>query len=144
MFQTILIPVDDNRASDHAVAVGAELARAVGGRITLLHVLEPPPTFAADIARRLGEGEYEHSLDEYARTIVAEAEALVPEGVPCESAIRRGSKRVWREILDAADEMGVDLIVMGTRGREGIPRAVLGSVAERVAHQASQPVMLVR
>ena len=144
MFDTILVPVDDNPASDSAVKVAAELARMVGAALRLLHIIEPPPTFTADIARRLPPGEFDRSLEEHARSIIHEAETLVPEGVIFESLFRRAAKRTWREILDAADELDADLIVMGTHGREGVARAVLGSVAERVAHHAQVPVMLVR
>jgi nucleotide-binding universal stress UspA family protein len=63
-------------------------------------------------------------------------------GVHCVAAVRHGTPH--REILDYADETGVDLIVIGTHGRTSLRRTVLGSVTERVVRLSAVPVLAVR
>jgi len=144
VFGTILVPVEDNAVSLRALATAVSLARALAGGLVLLHVAEPLPTYTSQVALRLPEGELERMAAEYGWKILRNFEAQVPEEVACRTLLRQGHKSVWREILAAAVEEGADLIVIGTHGREGVMRVVLGSVAERVAHHAEVPVMLVR
>lgn len=144
MFQRILVPVDDNDMSRRALHVAGQLASATGAALTVVHVIEPPPTYTARVAQMLPPGEFERSQNEHALDIVEGLRSAVPEGVTVEYKTVRAERRVWREIVAAAADSNADLIVIGTHGRDGVARAVMGSVAEHVARHAAVPVMLVR
>ncbi len=144
MFQRILVPVDDNEMSRRALHAAGELASAMGAALTVIHIIEPPPTYTARVAQMLPPGEFERSQKEYALGIVEGLRSAVPDGVNAEYKTLHAERRVWREIVSAAEESKADLIVIGTHGRDGVARAVMGSVAEYVARHAPVPVMLVR
>lgn len=143
MFETILVPVDENICSMRAVASAAELARRLASRVLLLHVVTSPGAIA-DVEMHVTGDEIERLTEEHGNKVLDAFQARVPSGVEVKRLLRRTPDRVWQEILAAAEETDADLIVMGTHGREGVVRAVMGSVAERVARHAEIPVMLVR
>ena len=143
MFDTILVPVDENTLSLRAVTTAGRLAEALSSRLLLLHVAVAPPDYATAAAVELAPAVLRSAAEEYGNKVLEGFRARVPAGVGADTVLRHARKNVWEEIVDAA-EHDVDLIVMGTHGREGVARALLGSVAERVAHHAEVPVMLVR
>lgn len=139
----ILCPIDfstsSRRALDHAVAV----ARWYGATITSFHVHAPapvavyapgPPLFPPGA---LTGGERQALLDSMKRLAATEAGATVPVGFEI------GEGDAPANILDLAKTMPADLIVMGTHGRSGLERLVLGSVAEKVLRKAGCPVLTV-
>lgn len=139
--QNILVPIDlDDPAPlvlDYAVALAAKF----DGRIDLLHVA-PWPLLGAEIPVTLNEAAMEqivkqkqHALDQLA----AAHAGKVPIG---SAVVKSGDARTV--IATMATRLGADLIVMGTHGRRGVARLVLGSVAESVARTAPCPVLLVR
>jgi nucleotide-binding universal stress UspA family protein len=137
----ILVPTDFGDASEAAIEYAIDLARALSGEVVLLHSFEIPAVgfpdgalyATAEMTNRVLEGaqigldrqvkEYEH------------------RGIPLRSVVKQGD--AWRVINDTADEVGANLIVMGTHGRRGLPRALLGSVAEKVVRTAHVPVLTV-
>jgi len=137
----ILVPTDFSDAAGEAVQAAAVLARAFDAGIELLHVtatvaLLPPPVeivpfsvLMPDLAKRV-----EARLTE-------EAQRLRTAGIPCDTHTREGSPHT--EIVRRAQEVGADLIVMGTHGHGGLAHAVLGSVTERVLHRTRCPVLVV-
>jgi nucleotide-binding universal stress UspA family protein len=141
MFKSILIPVDGSTNSQGAAMLGLEFAQKLGASVKVIHVLQQRVMYPLQV---------EVSYDEEARVrgqeIIkpwsAHAERL---GVKCENAVIESP--LWNTgeaIVEAAKESGCDIIVMGTHGREGLARLLLGSVAEHVSRLATQPVMLVR
>jgi nucleotide-binding universal stress UspA family protein len=135
MYGTILVPTDGSRgssvASDHAL----ELADEHGATVHALHVVSPAaaeglarPEAAVDGLREHGE----ELVDRVARR-------AGKRGIPCETAVREGAPA--GTIREYADEVGADVVVMGTHGRTGIQRYLLGSVAERVVRSSSVPVL---
>jgi nucleotide-binding universal stress UspA family protein len=126
--------------AEHALGFAIELALKLSAKITIVHAYEVP-TYgypdgiamtpeAVDSIRRAAETGLER-VTEHARRPGLEVQAL----------LRQGS--AWREIDAAAKEAGADLIVMGTHGRHGLARALLGSVAEKVVRSAPCPVLTV-
>jgi len=109
--------------------------RAGGGHVELLHVhLSDLPGSPLTVERRSAlETEMEALVPPDARSLGIETKVSVVEG--------RAAAEV---ILQAADRAGVDLIAVGSHGRSGIKRALLGSVAEAVARHASRPVVILR
>lgn len=124
-----------------ALEEAAQQARRTGAELVLLHVLVPPADVAdvvaspADVARR--------AADEAERTLAgwrAEAEELLAR--PVGSTVLVGDPAA--EILRWANEHCPDLLVLGTHGRAGLRRFILGSVAERVLREAPCPVLVAR
>jgi nucleotide-binding universal stress UspA family protein len=136
--KNILVPVDFGPACEDALNRATDLASAFGASITVLHVYElalfgpaaPAPTAAAP------------GLEQIARDSLRDlmSRHRVP-GVDLAGVVREGE--AWLEILAEARVGHADLIVMGTHGRTGIARALLGSVAERVVRHADVPVLTV-
>lgn len=139
--KTILVPTDFGEASDCAVEYALELAKALGSEIVLLHAFEIPAVgfpdgaliATAEMTNRVLEGA-QVGLDRQ----VAQYEG---RGVAMRSVIKQGD--AWRSVVGTAEELGADLIVMGTHGRKGLPRALLGSVAEKVVRTAHCPVLTI-
>jgi nucleotide-binding universal stress UspA family protein len=135
--RTILHPTDFSEASSLAYQMACSLARDRGARVVVLHVV-PPPLFRAEAVARAGPDDYHTQLVN---------EFLLPlhppdPAVPLEHRLIDGEPD--RAIVRTAGELGCDLIVMGTHGRRGLARLLLGSVAEKVLRAAPCPVLLVR
>ena len=137
MYDHILLPTDGSAAAEAAVDHAVRLARSFEATVHVLSVVEYVPAVEMDAAvvhERLRE-----SADTAADRAVKRLDAA---GVAHASTVRDGS--VHRAILDEADEVGANLIVMGTHGRSGVGRVLLGSVTERVVRGADAPVMAVQ
>ncbi|MDX1419918.1 MAG: universal stress protein [Rubricoccaceae bacterium] len=141
----LLVPIDFSGASDAALRRALDLARRTGAEVHLLHVV---PGFAA-----LGPEEDFDALPEaeqaFFRHVWGQAQAQLdarlalarPEGLALRKVLSYGLPSAVA--LEYAEENDVDLIVMGTHGRRGVRRLVLGSVAEEVMRRADVPVMVV-
>lgn len=142
MTKKILLAVDRSPRADAIAAIAADTARGAHATVRLLHVA-PEPSAVQDARGRVvayADQETESLSSEgvdYLRTLEGHF-----GGVPVESVVRFGDPVT--KILDEAETFGADLIVVGTAGRSGIGRVLLGSVAERVFGKATVPVMLVR
>lgn len=134
VFHHILVPLDGSPANELAVPATTSMASLYGTKVTLLHVMEPPPPEA----QMLGES-FRKAADEMLKHAAAR---LQESGIPVESQIRVGSPA--EEILEFAKSSGADLICITTHGRSGIRRWLMGSVAERVLRHAEVPVLLLR
>lgn len=137
MYREILFPTDGSAAAEAAFEHAVGLAHAPDARIHLLYVVDTTSAGSGAAGesnvgtlRRIGESILEEFAD---RTADAGVEAVthLSEGDP------------HREIVEYADD-GIDVIVMGTRGRSGIDRYLLGSVTENVVRTARPPVFTVR
>jgi nucleotide-binding universal stress UspA family protein len=136
-FQTILVPYDFSPPARRALAVAADLAAAGRGRLIVLHVVMPfyPPEVGFVWLPEAG------LVDQMRRRLRTIAGRIVAQrDVPVECQVVVGSP--FERILDAARR--ADSIVMSTVGRTGIPRLLLGSVAERVVRHSPVPVLTIR
>jgi len=143
-FQRILVPLDGSATSLAGLDKAAELARALGARLFLLHVTEPNPLTVTPEAVAYSPQVLD-DLHEAGRDILAEAAArLKALGIDCESrqsdAIGPG---VPAAIVAEAGRLNADLVVVGTHGRTGLRRALLGSDAEEIVRETRIPVLLV-
>ena len=137
--RTILYPTDFSEPSKLAFRLACALARDYGARLIVLHVVEPPPfvTYGeVEKALQLPEG-YQQELEEGLRQF----QAPDPK-VQMEHCLREGDPVT--EILSQAQELPCDVIIMGTHGRTGLGRLLMGSVAEQVVRKAPCPVLTVR
>jgi len=142
MFKDILLPTDGSKGVDEAVNCAVAVAKRFNATIHVLFVAEPPRFY--DYGAGMGLSEIMQSLQEAGGRIVSEtAETIRESGVlSVVEAVRQGHPA--EEIIRYAKEEGIDLIVMGTHGRRGLNRVLLGSVAEEVVRSAEVPVMTVR
>jgi nucleotide-binding universal stress UspA family protein len=134
--KTILHPTDFSEHSEYALWLTDTLAREQGARVILLHVL-PPPVSHGEVIEREGPDGY---MDQIWRVL----DDLKPPDRAAAYEIRLALGDAAHKIVDVAQEEKVDLIVMGTHGRTGLRRVLMGSVAEHVLRQAPCPVLTVK
>jgi nucleotide-binding universal stress UspA family protein len=139
-FKHILVPTDFGDCADHALDVAVKLAKQLGARLTLIHVCELPVSAYAMYA----QGLYfpMDSLEAAAAKALESATARLRERYPLADSLLRSGTAV-EQLLAARDEIHADLIVMGTHGRRGVSRMLLGSVAEKTVRLSKVPVLTV-
>jgi nucleotide-binding universal stress UspA family protein len=139
--KTILVPIDFSAVSKRVVAVAEELARGLGGRLVVLHVVQPPVLTDSDFGTQL--------TAEYAAEAAAAADKqlarlrqqLLKDDLVVE--VQNTSGYPGQCILDAADEVGADFIVLGSHGHGAFYDLIVGSTASRVLKRARCPVLIV-
>ncbi|MDS0475616.1 universal stress protein [Natrinema sp. 1APR25-10V2] len=140
MYDRILVPTDGSPEVERALEYAFDLARSHDATVRALYVVNVTGYSGLPMETAL-EG-ISDALHEEGRAAVERAAALAPDGVTVETDVLEGSPS--HAIVEAADPGECDLIVMGTHGRGGIDRLLLGSVAERVVRRASVPVLTVQ
>lgn len=140
MFERIMIATDGSKHSERAAEVGIELARLSGGAITIIYVADTgrlshlPEDMAIASIRSLliREGEdATNYVEEMATRAGVASTKMVVEGNPGDELLKRSS------------ELGVEVVVMGSVGRTGLDKFLLGSVAENVVRNSRVPVLTV-
>ncbi len=146
MFKKILVPVDGSQEGGRAIKYAAAIAEKFQAKVYTLFAIKPneilvgyeqemvsgvQERYTVDEMYKVGDAILQKARDQFLKEGVQEVEGEVRDGYPAEV------------ILDYVEEKGIDLIVMGTHGRRGL-RALLGSVASEVVHQATVPVMTVK
>ncbi len=147
MYKHILVPVDGSETSNLALKQAIGVAKEQHGEIRLIHVAEEMPVYmAAEAPYPLHE--YRKMIRDAAEAVLAKCAISVKEsGVPFDSKYAAADSpaiRICDLINDEAGRWPADLIVIGTHGRRGFNRLLLGSVAESVIRTASRPVLIVR
>jgi nucleotide-binding universal stress UspA family protein len=137
MFRSILVAWDGSEHAKRALTEAIDLARTQDARLTLLTVAAPLHVWPGPYVPPISEAD----LMQAAERLVAEGEALVPDGIPVSSRTAMGN--AGAELLKRAAAAGHDLIVMGSRGRGAIRSAVLGSVSHFVLNHSDLPVLVV-
>lgn len=144
MFKHILLPVDGSPTSMTAVAKAAGLAKAFGSAVTALYVVDPYPFTGVGADFAYGQSQYLSAATKEANEALEGAKkALEEAGVPVTTVIGEGHA-VHDGILRALETTQADLIVMGSHGRRGLEKLVLGSVTQRVLGVVHMPVLVVR
>jgi len=137
----ILMPTDFAESSRAAAGVALELAQRFEVPLALLHVHAVPSTIYAGVPF-VPVADYVQAFQDAAQSALNnEAERLRGKGVDVSTVLKMGAP--WEEILEIAKKLDVGLIVMGTHGRRGLPRALLGSVAEKVVRLSPVPVLTI-
>jgi nucleotide-binding universal stress UspA family protein len=137
MYDTILVPTDGSDQADTAIDHAASLARQHGATIHLLYVADTN----RDSVTTLG-GQVVDALEAEGEQILENATERLDDALEVADAIETGDP--VETILDYAELVDADLIVMGTHGRRGIDRYLLGSTTERVVRLSSIPVLTIR
>ena len=146
-YKTILCPVDFSETSELALAQAAAIARASGGELHMLTVIQPLPVAA--FSEPLMPAEAKILLERLPSTETAQEQLSALRDTFCAAVRDRTSLHVaegipFVEIVKYARENGASLIVMGSHGRTGIEHMLIGSVAERVVRKAPCSVLVVR
>jgi nucleotide-binding universal stress UspA family protein len=136
-FKTILVPTDFSPFASEAIRIASSLAREHASKLLLVHVAQRPITNVGGMPvpppPALDWPALKRELDVAAAGIKnVEVEPRLVEGEPADT------------IVNFAREMGADLIVIGSHGRSGLSRLLMGSVAEHVVRKASCPVLTVK
>jgi len=141
-YQKLLVPVDGSTTAMRGLDEAIRVARLSGGAIRVVHVLDQhlAPGFEFCTADVLGV------LQQAGAEIVAAAKARVEaSGVPVEAQVTETTSGTVADVVVAqARQWAADLIVIGTHGRRGVRRLMIGSDAEQIVRMASVPVLLVR
>jgi nucleotide-binding universal stress UspA family protein len=137
----ILVPIDFSETSNHALDYAIDLAKSLGASITVAHSYVIP-LYAFPDGAIITSPELAAQLSDAAQKNLDKAVSARKErGVELTSVLTTGVP--FEEVTRLAQELRVDLIVMGTHGRRGLPRALLGSVAETVIRTSSIPVLAI-
>lgn len=140
MYKNVLIPTDGSDIAEMAVNQGIELAKVMGAKTYGLYVIDTS-AFIGVPTEAIWES-MKNLLEEEGKKALEIIEKMAEEsGVEHEIILNEGSP--YKNIIQTAEEKKIDLIVMGTAGRVGLDRFLLGSVAEKVIRTAPCPVMVV-
>lgn len=136
-FDNILFATDFSKQSDVALPFTLSIAHKYGSKIFAVHVLAPPPlgnfpTIEVQALAAQGLREAHDSMKVFEPRLGR---------VPHEALLRKGE--IWDELSGIAKEKNIDLIVLGTHGRAGVSKLLIGSVAERIFRQSTCPVLTV-
>lgn len=142
MFDRILIPTDGSKAVKPAEELALNLAEQHDATLHVLFIVDQPASVS-------GTGEGFSGLDNLLAALEKEGHEVTNEiakqaderGIETDAAVLRGNPR--EDILNYAEEYDIDLITIGTHGRTGVKRALLGSVTEGVVRHAEIPVLTV-
>lgn len=142
MVDRVLLPVDDSDQARRAVEFVRDEFPAAD--VVLLHVINPvDASYAGGAAFPFSSEEWYQQREDAAEALLDDLEGLAtPDGGPIERAIEAG--RPTQTIVEYAEDHDVDHIVMGSHGRSGVTRVLLGSVAETVVRRAPVPVTVTR
>jgi nucleotide-binding universal stress UspA family protein len=146
MYQRILVPIDGSETSKRGLQAAIDLAKLSGGRLRLMHVTDELSFALAMNAYSGYAGDWIKELHDDGRRILDQARTTVQAaGVEADTVQRdKFSGSVYEEVTAQAVHWPADLIVVGTHGRRGVGRLVMGSSAENILRYASVPVLLVR
>ncbi|GAB3759074.1 universal stress protein [Ramlibacter monticola] len=142
MYRRILVPVDGSETSNRAVVAALQMARENGGRLRLVHALD-------ELAYLSG---YEYSADllkqarDQGARVLEDAQSMAQSAsVPADGKlVETAGRRLGELVAEEARAWEADLVVVGTHGRRGMSRFLLGSGAEQVLRLAPVPVLAVR
>ncbi len=140
LFERILIAVDREPIAAHAADIGIGLARLTGAEVAFIHVIDPALVNAADTG--IQPAALAASAKEDARQVIGEFRKRITKRSGVLEFTEIGNPA--SEIVKAAKDWPADLIVIGSHGRGGLTRALMGSVAEGVMRQAPCPVLVAR
>ena len=146
MYQRILVPVDGSPTSNAGLAEAIKMAKLTGARLRLLHIVDEMPFVMSGEGYGAMAGDVLALLREAGEKILEEARAQVKDsGIAVDTALFDGfAGSLCDRIAQQVEDWHADLIVLGTHGRRGTKRLLIGSDAEQVLRTASVPVLLVR
>lgn len=143
--KTILVPTDFSAHAEKALSTAAELAKLFGGaKVSVLHAYHVDVPMVSPMAGgyALPQGFYEELRAQATARVDELVEKLAAEGIDASGVALQTPAAL--AIVEQAEKLPADLIVMGTRGNTGLKHVLLGSVAERIVRTAPCPVLTVK
>ncbi|MCX7240990.1 MAG: universal stress protein [Burkholderiales bacterium] len=144
MFKQILVPIDGSPASTVALKYGITLAQKFGAALEVITLFDPYPIVGAGMEYGFGQAQYLSAAKSEAEATIQLARNMVETTALRTSARVIEAQRIWKGIVDEASATKADLIVMGSHGRSGVDKLVMGSVTQRVLQHTKLPVLVVR
>ena len=145
MYERILVPVDGSPTSTLGLTEACKLAKLTGARLLLLHAVDLAAVMITPEAAAISAKLFD-SMHDAGEDVLAKAKATVQRAdIAAETAlVDTTAGRVSDLVVEQAKKWRADLIVIGTHGRRGVGRLVLGSDAEQIVRASPVPVLLVR
>jgi len=144
MFKHILVPVDGSSTSLLAVSKAAEMAKVFGSSVTAVYVVDPYPFTGVGADFAYGQAQYLSAATTEANTALEAVRKIMQDkGLPVNTVVGEGHA-VHEGIVRVVENTGADLIVIGSNGRRGLEKLMLGSVTQRVLRSVHIPVMVVK
>jgi len=146
MYQRILVPVDGSPTSKAGLAEAIKLAKLIGARLRLLHVVDEMPYVMSIQGQAAISADVFSLLKEAGKKVLERARTQVEQqDIPVDTVLLEIlSGRLCDKVAEQAREWSAELIVLGTHGRRGVGRMFLGSDAEQIVRTATVPVLLIR
>ena len=147
LFHEILVPIDFSPSSLQALRLAGKLAQIHGAQVTLLHVeplsvVAPPTGMLSEGLWQTLEGVQDAVCASAKESLERWAQEELPKDVPARVRVMTGPPAM--SVLELLDKGEVDLVVIGTHGRTGLPRLLMGSVAERITRLSPVPVLVAK
>ena len=144
MFKRILVPTDGSDITAKAIATAIALAKSVNAQLFTISVKEPFPYSAISEMQPTPPQEFFDAQERIAvKRVQTVVEQSVAAGVPCQSYTVE-ALHPWEAIIDHANRMECDLLVMASHGRRGVSALLLGSETQKVLTHSKVPVLIVR
>jgi nucleotide-binding universal stress UspA family protein len=140
--RTILVPVDFSPNSDTALDYAVEIAGKLDAKLYILNVIALSGLGVPELGAAMAPGVIDSMVRDSEAALAKLADARRSKAQIADTLLRTGDAR--DVIVNTVEEVGADLIVMGTHGRRGLGRALLGSVAESVVRTSPCPVLTIR
>ena len=139
MYKKIMVAISDDEISRNALKEALHIAAAYGAQICIVHAVAEPGDYdeSSDAGHQDGLGLLEQAKSTAAEALAVETRLLEADG-------QYGLSGVSEAIGNAASEWGADLLVVGTKGRRGLERLVIGSVAGKLVNTVDMSIFLVR
>ncbi|MCP1642348.1 MULTISPECIES: universal stress protein [Pseudomonas] len=147
MYERILVAVDGSPVSDRALGEAVKLAQLTGGELRVITIVDSPLRHLPDYAVYYNPEPLREAALKAADDVLAKAREQVGDKVKAKFdrvCQERASEEIAERIELEAEDAKADVIVMGTHGRRGVRRLMLGSVAEGLLRVSNRPVLLVR
>ncbi|MBC9227719.1 universal stress protein [bacterium SPL81] len=143
-YQKILVAIDDSEISANVIQQAAQLAKALNSEIAVVEVMTLDPYLSEAYLRMGQSNELIERVRSYVQENLTKVEKKFEElGLTVATQVLEGFS-IHDEIIGAAQNLGADLIIMGSHGRTGIKKFILGSVAQKVLGESHIPVLVVR
>lgn len=137
MYKKVMVAIDDTEISRGALQEAVQIASAYGARLSIVHAVQGAEDDATGSRRRGAARLLEQAMSAAGHGLAAETRLL-------EAEADLGVSGISEAIADAVTEWGADLLVVGSQGRRGLQRLVIGSVAEQLISEVGVSIFLVR
>lgn len=145
MFNHIVVPTDGSELADQAAGYAIAVAKSLGSKLTFLRVTAPPaPIVIEGVVVAYPADELRAQMKERVTTHLAGLEAAAKAAGVVSNSTQVEADQPWKAIIETAERVGADLIMMGSHGRKGVAALVIGSETHKVLTHTKLPVLVCR